>query len=214
MLRRTSTTPAAPSAHRRKLLLAAAGATLGLAAPAQAQAQTRSSAPARAVPSELTAFGPAGTGWRLQGSGVLRFFGFKAYDAYLWSSGGNTNPLLGNLPFALEIEYSTSLRAEEIVNVSLVEMTRMRPLSEEQVKTWNQEMQRSFPSVKPGDRLLGVQVPAAGTRFFHNGRLVSEIKDPAFGNAFFAIWLDEQTKRPELRRDLLGAAAEAPSPRP
>ena len=208
----TSAMSAGPSSRRRALLAAAAGATLGLGAPVQAQ--TRPGAAARAVPSELTAFGPAGTGWRLQGSGVLRFFGFKAYDAYLWSSGGNTNPLLGNLPFALEIEYSTSLRAEEIVNVSLVEMARVRRLSEEQVKTWNQEMQRSFPSVKPGDRLLGVQVPAAGTRFFHNGRLVSEINDPAFGNAFFAIWLDEQTKRPELRRDLLGAAAEAPSPRP
>ncbi|MEY3294370.1 MAG: hypothetical protein RLZZ451_418, partial [Pseudomonadota bacterium] len=31
---------------------------------------------------------------------------------------------------------------------------------------------------------------------------------------FFAIWLDEQTKRPELRRDLLGTAAAAPNPRP
>jgi hypothetical protein len=204
--------PVLPSTRRRALLAAAAGATLGLVT--GAKAQTRPGAAARPVPSELTAFGPAGTGWRLQGSGVLRFFGFKAYDAYLWSVGGNVNPLLGNQPFALEIEYSTSLRAEEIVNVSLVEMARVRRLSEEQVKTWNQEMQRSFPSVKPGDRLLGVQVPAAGTRFFHNGRLVSEISDPAFGNAFFAIWLDEQTKRPELRRDLLGTAAAAPNPRP
>jgi hypothetical protein len=78
----TSAISAGPSSRRRALLAAAAGATLGLAAPVPAQ--TRPGATARAVPSELTAFGPAGTGWRLQGSGVLRFFGFKAYDAYLW----------------------------------------------------------------------------------------------------------------------------------
>ena len=65
-------------------------------------------------------------------------------------------------------------------------------------------MQRTFSNVAQGDRLTGVFVPKVGTRFFFNSRLIAEINDPAFGDAFFAIWLDEGTKRADLRRALLG----------
>ncbi len=184
---------------------------LALAAVAgQASAWSQSDAPrrpGRAVPVELAAFSsnanPA-MPWLLQGNGALRFFGFKAYDAYLWIAGGTPNPLVNKALFALEIEYNTAVAGEEIVNVSLVEMVRLRRLTQEQIKTWGDQMQKTFPSVKSGDKLVGVYVPKSGTRFFFNGRLAAEINDPAFGDAFFAIWLDEGTKRPDLRRALLG----------
>jgi hypothetical protein len=170
------------------------------------------SKPSRSLPEELEAFASTAAPWRLQGNGALRFFGFKAYDAYLWTQGGTDNPLQGTQPYALEIEYSTSLRAEEIVNVSILEMGRLRRPSDDQLKAWNQAMQRAFPSVKAGDRLLGVQVPGKGTRLFFNGRLTADIADPSFGEAFFAIWLDAKTKRPDLRRDLLGPQPPVPKP--
>jgi hypothetical protein len=155
-------------------------------------------------PSELNAFGQ-GAVWQMQGTGALRFFGFKAYDANLWSAGSvSGNPLLDKNLFALEIVYNTSIKGEEIVNVSLIEMARLKKLSDAQIKTWTAEMQRSFPNVVSGDRLTGVYVPKVGTRFFFNSRLIAEINDPAFGDAFFAIWLDEGTKRADLRRSLLG----------
>lgn len=198
---------------RRQALAATFGAGLAVGMGQSAQAEPFAGTSARALPPELEAFASAGAPWRLQGSGTLRFFGFKAYDAWLWTQGGSGNPLLNNQPFALEIEYSTSVRAEEIVNVSLVEMARLSHLREDQVKAWTLEMQRSFPSVSSGDRFLGLQLPSAGTRFFFNGGLISQVGDLAFGNAFFAIWLDERTKRPDLRRELLGIAPPAP-PRP
>jgi hypothetical protein len=155
-------------------------------------------------PSELGAFGQ-GAAWQMQGTGALRFFGFKAYDANLWSVGSvKSNPLLDKNLFALEIVYNTSIKAEEIVNVSLVEMARLKKLTDGQIKTWTADMQRTFPSVTQGDRFTGVYVPKVGTRFFFNNRLIAEINDPAFGDAFFAIWLDEGTKRADLRRSLLG----------
>jgi hypothetical protein len=143
----------------------------------------------------------------MQGTGALRFFGFKAYDANLWSlAPARVNPLADKNLFALEIVYNTSIKAEEIVNVSLVEMARLKRLTDLQIRTWTADMQRTFPSVVSGDRLTGVYVPKVGTRFFLNSRLIAEINDPAFGNAFFAIWLDEGTKRPDLRRSLLALA--------
>ncbi len=159
----------------------------------------------RIAPAELNAF-PSPTPWTLMGAGALRFFGFKAYDAYLWSAAPTPNPLASKTLLALEIDYTTSIKADEIANVSLVEMARLRSLSDIQVKAFTVELKKAFPDVKSGDKLTGVFVPGKGTRFFFNGRLTSEINDPTFGDAFFAIWLDEKTKQPGLRRALLGNA--------
>lgn len=86
------------------------------------------------VPTELGAFGQ-GSVWRMQGTGDLRFFGFKADNANLWSSGAaKSNPLIDKSLFALEIVYNTGIKADEIVNVSLIEMARLRKLTDLQIK--------------------------------------------------------------------------------
>ena len=201
--------------NRRQFAQHASGAVL-LAHSALALAQSTPRAVAAKAPTELGAFG-SGTPWQLMGTGALRFFGFKAYDAHLWNSGpaaAGANPFTAKGLYALEIVYNTGIKAEEIVNVSLVEMARLRKLSEAQVKSWTLEMQRTFPSVVTGDRLTGLHVPKVGTRFFFNSRLISEINDPAFGDAFFAIWLDEGTKRADLRKQLLGQTTAAPAAAP
>lgn len=197
----------APHTRRAFAFNTTALAISTLAAPA-VLAQATASAdkpPKRIAPVELNAF-PSPAPWALMGTGALRFFGFKAYDAYLWSGEASANPLLSKTLFALEIDYTTSIKADEIANVSLVEMARIRSLSEAQVKSFTAELKKAFPDVKSGDKLTGVFLPKQGTRFFFNGRLTSEITDPAFGDAFFAIWLDEKTKQPGLRRALLGNA--------
>ncbi len=205
----------AQSINRRQFAQHASGAVL-LAHSALALAQSPPRAVAAKAPTELGAFG-SGAPWQLMGTGALRFFGFKAYDAHLWNSGpaaAGANPFTAKGLYALEIVYNTGIKAEEIVNVSLVEMARLRKLSEAQVKSWTLEMQRTFPSVVTGDRLTGLHVPKVGTRFFFNSRLISEINDPAFGDAFFAIWLDEGTKRADLRKQLLGQTTAAPAAAP
>jgi hypothetical protein len=65
-------------------------------------------------------------------------------------------------------------------------------------------MQRLFPDVRKGDRLTGVNVPGRGAKFFHNGAAIGEIAEPGFARAFFGIWLDPKTSRPDFRKLLLG----------
>jgi hypothetical protein len=64
-------------------------------------------------------------------------------------------------------------------------------------------MLKLFPDVEKGRRLAGVNVPGTGARFYYEGRLLGSIDDPAFARAFFAIWLDERTRAPQLRESLL-----------
>lgn len=63
-------------------------------------------------------------------------------------------------------------------------------------------MGRIFPDVRPGDHIVGVQLPDEA-RFFYNDRSLGTVDDPAFARAFFAIWLDAKTSAPELRAALL-----------
>lgn len=184
------------------LLLAAA--LLGVAlSPARATGTPATSAAAPAAlpaPEELSALA---SGWTLRGSGVLRFFGFKAYDAHLWMTDAGAG-FSYTRPFALDIRYDMSIKGEDIVNTSLIELSRITPATTEQLKAWTALMNTVFVDVKAGDRLVGVHLPGRGVRFFLNGRLLGESADTAFSEAFFNIWLDPQTKRLDLRARLLG----------
>ena len=181
----------------------------GLAGAAHAQATATgeppraaaNAAPGPAAPLELNAYG---TGWRAKGTGALRFFGFKAYDAILWLPDSAVGVFSFSRALALDIRYSTSVKAVDITNTSLIEMARISGATPEQVQAWTAFMTNLFVDVKSGDRLVGVHVPAAGARFFLNGRLIGETTDAAFSEAFFKIWLDPRTRRPELRSALLG----------
>lgn len=166
-----------------------------------ASAQSPAPRPAVASPTELA---PYGSGWQAKGSGVLRFFGIKAYDATLWLPGAEAAFSFAK-PFALDIRYAVSVKGRDISNTSLIELQRISTSSPEQILAWSKWMESTFVDVKAGDQLIGVHLPGEGARFFLNGKLLGESADPVFSEAFFKIWLDSKTKRPELRTALLGA---------
>jgi Chalcone isomerase-like len=157
-----------------------------------------------AVPAELGA-AHNGVKWIRSGSGVLKVFLFKVYDATLWIPQGNSISFAR--PLALEMLYSLSVKADDIVESSETEIARITRPSAETLRKWTLDMKRAFPSVKSGDRLLGIHDPQKGAKFFHNGVLTAAIDDVEFSRAFFKIWLDKQTKRPELRNALLRSNA-------
>ena len=194
------------------LAVAVAIASIAGGMDAMAQAPAATAAPVTtqqpAPPAELT---PYGSGWTLKGSGALRFFGFKAYDANLWASAAQ-GPFSFSKPFALEIRYATAVKAKDICNTSLIEMQRIAASSPEQITAWAALMESIFVDVKAGDQLVGVHLPTVGVRFFHNGKLIGESADLAFSDAFFRIWLDPKSKRQDLRSALLGLAPETRRP--
>ncbi|MBX9834012.1 MAG: chalcone isomerase family protein [Burkholderiaceae bacterium] len=186
------------------LWFAALALLCGQASFAQSAApRPAASAPAIA-PVELATYGP---NWHAKGSGTLRFFGFKAYDAALWLPGADAAFSFAR-PFALDIRYATAIKGRDIANTSLIELQRISTSSPEQILAWSKWMETLFVDVKSGDQLVGVHLPGEGVRFFLNGKLLGESADPAFSEAFFKIWLDPKTKRPELRAALLAQAAE------
>jgi hypothetical protein len=94
------------------------------------------------------------------------------------------------------------VKGRDLAERSVEEMRRQR-LDEATLQKWLREMQRVFPDIQPGDRLVGLAVPGRGARFYTGDRMVGAIDDPQFAQAFFGIWLDARTSEPQLRRALL-----------
>ncbi len=92
----------------------------------------------------------------------------------------------------------------QIAERSLIEMRRQGEIAADTGARWFAAMKALFPDVDAGHRLTGVHRPGEGVRFFHNGRLLGEVRDAEFARLFFGIWLARQTSEPTLRAALLG----------
>lgn len=139
------------------------------------------------------------------GSGSFRWFGLKLYDASLWAVRGSFNPdNWQSASLALELNYARSLEGRRIAEASIDEMKKLSIGTPAQHKAWDEAMKQVFPDVDKTTQLTGLYAPGQPTRFFRNGAAIGEIADPAFGPAFFAIWLHPKTTAPKLRTMLLG----------
>ena len=134
------------------------------------------------------------------GSGAFRRFGFLVYEATLWA--GESEPL--KPPLALSLTYQRTIEGKAIAEASVDQMRRFDP-TDAQLARWGAQMQTVFPDVKPGDQIVGLQLPDRA-RFYFNDAPIGDIDDAEFARKFFAIWLDARTSEPRLRDALLQRA--------
>lgn len=139
-----------------------------------------------------------------RGSHRFRFLAFHVYDATLWTRGGGAAL---DEPYALDIRYAMEIAGRDLTRRSIEEMRRQGWRDEAALARWQREMDRVFPDIRPGDRLVGVHVPGVEARFHSQRGPVGVVRDAAFARAFFDIWLGERTSEPAMRRRLLGLEA-------
>jgi hypothetical protein len=181
----SATTPSLARNARASLVALAFACTSALA-------MDRSAPP---LPDPVAALAPD---VRAQGGGELRYFGLSVYDGYFWSAARSFSV---NQPFALDLHYHRNLNGDGIAARSIDEIRRLGVGSPDEHARWLGAMQQLFPDVRKGDRLT---VPGRGAKFFYNGAAIGEIAEPGFARAFFGIWLDPKTSRPDFRKLLLG----------
>nr|WP_255501350.1 chalcone isomerase family protein [Mitsuaria sp. WAJ17] len=170
--------------------------------PASSAPQPAAAGPATpAMPEELQPLLP---GAQLRGSGVLRFFGLRVYEARLWTTPAFSAEDYASQRLGLVLSYDRRLEGAAIADRSIAEMRRVGAFSEVQAQQWLILMKQAFPDVKPGDRLLGWHDGQGGVRFYYNGRQTAELSDPLYARLFFGIWLAPQSSAPALRQSLLG----------
>ncbi|MFT7773736.1 chalcone isomerase family protein [Roseateles sp.] len=143
---------------------------------------------------------------RLQGTGVLRFFGLRVYEARLWTAPGFVADDYAREPFALELIYDRRLEGQAIAERSVAEMRRVGAFDDARARQWLALMLKAFPDVAATDRLLGLHDGQGDVSFFHNGKLTAQVVDAEYARLFFGIWLARQSSAPALREALLGLA--------
>lgn len=139
-------------------------------------------------------------GLRPLGEARLRVLFWHVYDASLWSEARQWSP---DSTFALDIRYAIDVRGADLAAKSLELMRRLGHRDEARLARWEKEMSRVFPDIRAGERLVGVNVPGREARFYGEKGLLGTVPDADFARAFFAIWLDERTSEPAMRRQLL-----------
>lgn len=143
---------------------------------------------------------------KVQGQGRLTWFGFHVYDAQLYAGAGFDTRQWAGQPFVLELTYARKLDGGAIAEASRDEMQRMNLGTPEEQARWLAAMRGLFPNVDKGRRIAGVNVPGRGARFYVDGQFAGSVDEPAFARAFFSIWLDERTRAPKLRENLLASS--------
>ena len=137
------------------------------------------------------------------GSGEMRWFGLKLYDATLWASGGQYRAEGG---FALSLRYARDFDGVRLARASIDEIRRLGERDEGKLARWQSVLESVFPNVKAGEVITGVKRADGSARFFHQGRALPTVEERALSDAFFAIWLDPRTREPALRERLLAEA--------
>ena len=94
--------------------------------------------------------------------------------------------------------------SQTIVDTSLDEMRRQGSGSEPRLVEWADWMGQHFPDMQNGDEAVMVALTNGGMVLYHNQVKLGQTDDPAFTDAFFAIWLSDNTLKPDLSRQLRG----------
>lgn len=153
--------------------------------------------PATPLPAAVLAAEPT---LALVGKSRFRKFFIHVYDARLWAPAGDYQP---EAVVALDLTYARAFDSDALAARSVQEMANIGAGSDAQRAQWGEQMREVFPDVDDGDRLIGLYEPGGPSRFYLNGERYSQVADPAFGEAFFGIWLDEATSEPTLREALI-----------
>jgi hypothetical protein len=140
------------------------------------------------------------------GRGRLTFLGFGIYKTSLWSSSGKYTGLRSGETMALSLWYERKFTRSELIAITVREWERLGLASAEQQTRWTRELETHWLDVRPGDNMTIVMTPEGETRFYRQDRALGTVKDPQFGPALLAIWLDPRTAVADLRKQMLRKA--------
>lgn len=135
------------------------------------------------------------------GEGHVNFLFINAYNAKLWTDAPTWSM---DVPCAIEITYGMGFDTDDLTERTIKEMKNVDPgLNDAEIAKLTPELNKVYPPVKSGDRLVALYVPGKPVMFTHNGTPTGSIPGDDFARDFFGIWLSPNTSAPSLRKDLL-----------
>jgi hypothetical protein len=142
--------------------------------------------------------------FKVVGQGHFKYLFWSVYDAQLTSSDGNFQSVAQNKPLALTLTYQREISRDDFVEATLDQWRHLYGDLSAAQHQWGELLKQIWRDVRHGDTLSCVVDEQGHAYFYLNKQSLGDIKDPLFSEQFLAIWLDERTSAPSLRRQLLG----------
>jgi Chalcone isomerase-like len=134
------------------------------------------------------------------GKGRHSWWGVQMYDATLWIVGPQWSAAGTH---ALDLEPSRVVPADTLVKNAIKEMRDLKVGDESKLKTWQAELTKVIPNVRPGDQIVIFCPDTNRTLIYLNDSSNGEVDDPSFCPAIMSVWLHPQTKHQAMRKSLL-----------
>ncbi|WP_144213417.1 chalcone isomerase family protein [Shewanella donghaensis] len=139
---------------------------------------------------------------KMVGTADMDLLWFSVYSAKLMSIDGQYQTK--QFPLKLEIQYHRDIEAADLIEAT-VEQWQHIGIDESLIPLLQAQIEDAWPDVKEGDKLSFMMHEQSKGQFFFNDEALPMIFEPGFSEAFLGIWLSENTSRPELRQQLIGA---------
>ncbi|MEL0639636.1 chalcone isomerase family protein [Pseudoalteromonas aliena] len=142
----------------------------------------------------------ANTQFNKVGEARMEYLFWDVYDAVLFTRSGNYSA--GTHPIKFKLTYLRDFKAKEIVKAT---NEQWKHIGKKQLADkYDSKLLSIWPDIRQGDSLTLVTNEQGMSTFYHNDEKIGEISESQFSSDFLAIWLDEKTSEPKLRKQLLG----------
>lgn len=148
--------------------------------------------------------------WRQVGRATLSWGPFEVYHSQLLTPEGHYQAQ--KWPQALVIDYLRSIDREELTKATEEQWQALGLLEQARKNDWLNRVEKTWPDVSNGSEIVFLADENGGQFYSRapNSVLIQPIGEPfnpAFRDAFLAIWLSPATQYPDLRSKLIGATA-------
>ena len=142
----------------------------------------------------------------IAGSGLLRYWGFKAYVGALYlEEGCKIEDALSDKAKRLEIEYLRPIRGQDFG--AATDKSIAKNVDQDTYKMLLPRIQYQsslYEDVQPGDRYSLTYIPGKGTELALNGEPKGIVEGADFAAAVFSIWLGPEPINKSFKKQILG----------
>jgi hypothetical protein len=143
---------------------------------------------------------------KLAGTGLLRYWGFKAYVGALYlEEGCPIDEALSDRAKRIELQYKRSIKGKDFgpaTDKSIAE--NIDPATLRHLRPRIDYHNSLYEDVQPGDRYSLTYIPGRGTELALNGDPKGVIEGADFAAAVFSIWLGSKPLNESFKKQILG----------
>ena len=142
----------------------------------------------------------------LTGTGLFRYWGFKAYVGALYLENGCTvDDVLLDKAKRIELEYRRAIKGKDFGPATYKGLAKnIDAKTIDNLRSRIDYHNSLYEDVRPGDRYSLTYIPGRGTELALNNEPKGIIEGADFATAIFSIWLGPKPMNKSFKRQLLG----------